>query len=128
MHRDCCVRHALLHSIVETEDGIVDIIVSGSARNEVEEIGIVQSVVSTNFNVTRNKNNNRLAIDRWLNINSLGSVCDRSQTLELGQNIRASHDLGSLKGHHGPFVLNTQTWIIRKVIHSFVYLCVICGL
>ena len=97
MHRDCCVRHDHLHSIVQTEDGVVDVIVSGSVRNEVEEIGVVQRVVSTNLNVTRDKNHNRLTINGWLDINSFGSVRDLSQTLELVQNIRASHDLGSLK-------------------------------
>ena len=45
-----------LHSIVETEDAVVNVILTGPGRNEIKEIGIVQGVLTTDRNVTRDKN------------------------------------------------------------------------
>ena len=102
----CSSESRLLQSVVETEDSVVDVVLARCGWNEVEEIGIVQSIWRvTDDDGTRDKNHNRLAIDRGLNVNRLGGVPDLSQTLDLLHDISSSPDLISLKGHHGLFVL-----------------------
>ncbi len=116
----------LLQSVVETEDRVVDVILAGSGGNEVEKVGIVQGVLRvTDDNGPGNKNYNRLAIDRRLDVNGLGSVSDLSQTLDLLHDIGSSHDLISLKGHHGLFVLQTMRVQSRSFVR-IICVCVIC--
>ena len=118
----------LLQSIVETEDSVVDVVLAGSGWNEVEEIGIVQGIRRvTDDDGTRDKNHNRLAIDRGLNVNRLGGVPDLSQTLDLLHDIGSSPDLIPLKGHHGLFVLKTRSRAqCRSFIRIAIRSCVIC--
>ena len=104
-----------LHSIVETEDAVVDVILTGPRWDKVKKIRIVQGVLATDGNVTRDENHNGLAIDGRLDVNGFGSVLHWSQGLDLLHDIRGSHDLGAFKGHHGLFVLRNKQESSRVV-------------
>ena len=94
-----------LEAIVQSENIIVDIVLSRSCTDELEKLAKVQGISSIDLNTSRHENHKRTTILGRLHVHALYGVLDLANSFQFADDVLGSLKLLALKSQHGSGIL-----------------------
>ena len=111
-----------LQSVVQSEDVVVNVVLSRRGADELEHLAEVEGVVAADLDGAGDEDEHGIGIVRGLDVHGLDRVLDRAHGLVLGDYGRTTLNLVALERQHGGVLVKPGQTIDVGVLHLVVVL------